>query len=238
MQRTSSISWSLVALALAGCGESATTNPFLDENPTRVPTIKLENPATLGEAVDESYTFNVAFGKVILGDTWTLYYMSEASASKGGAIVQDIAVSNHTIAWRTTSLPSGTYYFWGELKSFGGTVTATAPGSIVIDHPVESGNHSPTVGLSSPSGGYVQSGEVTTITWNGNDADGDAVTYLVEISDDAGDTWETLTSGVTDESYAWTVTQAPGLSYKIRVTATDSKGATSADQSSSVFAVR
>ncbi len=238
MQRSASLVLSFGALALVACGENATTNPFLDENPTRVPTITLENPANLGEAVDESYTFNVAFGKVVLGDTWTLYYMSEAAATKGGAIVQDIAVSNHTIAWRTTSLPSGTYYFWGELKSFGGTVTSTAPGSIVIDHPIEAGNHSPTVALSSPSGGYVEAGSTQNIIWNGSDADGDAVTYLVEISADAGDTWETLASGVTDETYAWTVTQSPGLSYKIRVTAADAKGSTSADQSASVFAIR
>ncbi len=238
MQRFALIIWSLGLLALTGCGESATTNPFLTENPTRVPTINLENPVALSEAVDDSYTFNVAFGSVVLGDTWTLYYLSEASATKGAAIVQNIAVSNHTIAWRTTTLPSGTYYFWGELTSFGGTVTSTAPGSIVIDHPIEAGNHSPTVSLSSPSGGFVDGGSAETIAWNGNDADGDAVTYKVEISADSGNTWEALASGVTSESYAWTVSQAPGLSYKVRVTATDDKGSTSADQSSSVFAIR
>lgn len=238
MQRKTSIIWSLGVLALTGCGESATTNPFLSENPTRVPTIRLDTPATLGEAVDDTYTFNVAFGSVVLGDTWTLYYMSEATATKGGAIVQDIAVSNHTIAWRTTTLPAGTYHFWGELKSFGGTVTATAPGSIVIDHPIEAGNHSPTVSLSYPSGGYVEAGATEAIVWNGTDADGDDVTYKVEISADAGNTWETLASGVTAETYSWTVSQAPGLSYKVRVTATDEKGSTSADQSASVFAIR
>ncbi len=238
MQRFFIIFRSIALLALTACGESATTNPFLSENPTRVPTITLENPATLSEAVDASYTFNVAFGSVVLGDTWTLYYVSEASATKGSAIVQDIAVSNNTIAWRTTTLPSGTYYFWGELTSFGGTVTASAPGSIAIDHPIEAGNRSPTVSLSSPSGGFVEVGGAATIAWNGNDADGDTVTYKVEISADAGNTWEALASGVTSESYAWTVTQTPGLSYKVRVIATDAKGSTAADQSASVFAIR
>lgn len=236
MLRSSFIS--LAVLALAGCGGSPTTNPFLSANPTRVPTITLQNPANLGEAVDDTYTFNVAFGSVVLGDTWTLYYLSEATDTKGGAIVQNIAVSNHTIAWRTTTLPSGTYYFWGELKSFYGTVSSTAPGSIVIDHPNEAGNHSPTVALTSHSGGYVDSGADETVTWTGSDADGDAVTYALQISDDAGNTWTSLATGLTAKTYSWSVTQPVGLAYKIRVVATDAKGSTASDQSGAVFAIR
>lgn len=225
-------------LAVTACGTSATTNPFLSANPTRVPTIRLENPSSPGEAVDDSYTFNVAFGSVILGDSWTLFYMSESSVTKGGAIVQDMAVSNHTIRWTTTDLPSGSYYFYGELMSNGGVITTTAPGSIVIDHPVAAGNHSPTVSLANPSGGSVDAGSTEKITWTSQDADGDVVTYKVELSADAGNTWTQLASGVTDETYDWTVTQAAGLSYKVRVTATDSKGAASSDQSHNVFSIQ
>ncbi len=225
---------------LVSCGTSPDTNPFLTQNPTRVPTIRLDNPATANEKVDDSYTFNVAFGAVVLGDTWTLHYMSEATAAKGGSIVQDIAVSNHTIAWQTTSLPSGTYYFFGELHSFNGTITATAPGSIVIDHPQEATNNSPVVTLVSPSGGSIQPGTTETVRFTGTDANGDTLTYRLELSADAGSTWSSLADNLSGTTYDWVVpsTQTPGLSYRMRVTATDSHGATDSDVSDRVFAIQ
>ncbi|MDQ1346867.1 MAG: hypothetical protein QG573_236, partial [Acidobacteriota bacterium] len=60
--------------------------------------------------------------------------------------------------------------------------------------------HPPSVTVLSPNGGETLANPTVTITWNGADQDGDALTYLVQYSPDAGATWTTLVADGTDES--------------------------------------
>ena len=51
--------------------------------------------------------------------------------------------------------------------------------------------HPPTIQILSPNGGEILSDPVT-LSWNGSDLDGDALTYTVQYSPDDGATWSTL----------------------------------------------
>jgi len=97
--------------------------------------------------------------------------------------------------------------------------------------------NTPTVTVTSPNGGETLNGPTATITWTAADADGNALTYAIDYSPDAGATWNTLASGVTSTSYTADVTKLRASNQAlIRVWASD--GFNSApDQSNAVFAV-
>lgn len=52
--------------------------------------------------------------------------------------------------------------------------------------------NAPDVEVVFPNGGESLSGDAVTIRWSSTDADGDALTHLVQFSPDGGETWETL----------------------------------------------
>jgi hypothetical protein len=54
--------------------------------------------------------------------------------------------------------------------------------------------NAPTVSVIFPNGGESLSGATTTISWSSTDPDGDALSYFVLFSPDAGATWKTLTT--------------------------------------------
>ena len=97
--------------------------------------------------------------------------------------------------------------------------------------------NTPTVTVTSPNGGETLNGPTATFTWTAADADGNALTYVVDYSSDAGTTWNTLTSGVTTTSYTADVTKLRASNQAlVRVSASD--GFNSAqDQSNAVFTV-
>jgi hypothetical protein len=234
----------LAALTLlplsGGCG-SFTLNPFDVDAPRRVPTIALKTPSAPASPADTEFVIQVEFGNVTISDTWSLYAVTDAHSSKGIPIVEDIPVTVRTLRWDPTELPSGLYYLFGELKSLDGVITASAPGSILVDHPMVAGNSSPVVALTSPNGGESYApGDVVTVTYTATDADGDALTYDLEISSDGGNTWTELAADVPSGSYEWTVptSQTLGLSYRLRIRATDSDEATDADMSNGTFSIQ
>ena len=59
----------------------------------------------------------------------------------------------------------------------------------------------PTVEVTFPNGGESLTGENVTIEWNGNDLDGDTLTYVLQFSTDGGITWETLDIDISGQSY-------------------------------------
>ncbi len=68
---------------------------------------------------------------------------------------------------------------------------------------------SPTVQITSPSGSVSLSG-VVNIAWTGSEPDGAPLTYTVLYSTDGGATWVPIAVNLTQESYAWDTSFAPG----------------------------
>lgn len=236
-------SFSFYCIALTFTGLTAgcdSVNPYLTSSPLRVPRISVLTPTLDLEAVDSSFQIKVSFEKVLVDDTWSLYFVSDATPSLGSAIGTGLPVTARTITWDTSLMPSGKYFIYAELSSLNSVITSSAPGSLVVSHGVEEGNSAPTISLSSPNGGEaLVAGETTTIRYTSSDADGDALTYLIEFSSDDGVAWETIVDGHTDTTYDWIISaaQAEGFSYRLRVTATDTKTATATDISDRNFSV-
>ncbi len=97
--------------------------------------------------------------------------------------------------------------------------------------------HPPAVAVLSPNGGETLSTPEVTISWNGSDADGDPLTYVVQFSADNGATWTTLATALADESLTLAKSElaktAEGL---VRVQASDGFE-TATDSSDGLFAV-
>jgi hypothetical protein len=95
----------------------------------------------------------------------------------------------------------------------------------------------PSVQLLSPNGGEVFTGPFE-IHWHGSDPDGEPLTYTLQYSPDAGETWQVVALGLTGDSYqVLSLYNLTGSDQgKIRVLASD--GARSGtDESDGVFSV-
>ncbi len=144
------ISTILASLLVSGCG--SILDPYDDGTSERVPGISFISPAADAESADSKYTVQASFSSVILGDTWSLYYVSAATPNRGHAIFTGFSVTSGSIDWGTDEMPSGDYHLYGELISNGSLLTAIAPGFVRVDHS-GSDNVSPSVSISSPHGG-------------------------------------------------------------------------------------
>lgn len=95
----------------------------------------------------------------------------------------------------------------------------------------------PEVRLVSPNGGEMLTGEFATISWSASDADNDTLRYVVQFSDDNGNTWQALTVDWTDTTLEIDPSFMSGTETGlIRVLASDGFH-TSQDQSDTVFSV-
>jgi hypothetical protein len=80
----------------------------------------------------------------------------------------------------------------------------------------------PTVQVTSPNGGELLSDAEATIEWQAADADGDALTYLIQYSADGGATWKTLAADWQGMTYQLDRKYLPGSSSAlVRVLASD-----------------
>jgi hypothetical protein len=227
-----------VVALVAGCGS---TGPFGTGETTRVPRLSFSSPSSAAEAADSEYVIKVSFEKVLVDDTWSLYYVSDATPAKGAAIIQDGPVTARTIKWDTSQMPSGNYYVFGELKSLDGVVTASAPGSILVSHPVVDGNSVPIVRVISPNGGEaLTAGTTKEISWSATDDGSGALECAVEVSRDSGATWTEEAADLTTTSYDWVIPadEKAGLGLRVRVTCSDSDGAAASDVSDRAFSVK
>ncbi len=98
--------------------------------------------------------------------------------------------------------------------------------------------NAPTVTLDSPNGGENWAADSPyTVTWTGNDLDGDTITYTLEYSGDGGSTWEPVGLPTTDTLATVTASTLRGSSNALmRVMATDGVNTTS-DESDAPFTV-
>ena len=92
----------------------------------------------------------------------------------------------------------------------------------VLDQRSISAN-APTVIITSPTGAATwPAGSTQTITWEGSDADGDALTYSLLYSNDGGANWVLLADHLTGNEYAIEVSSlAGGADARFRVVAND-----------------
>jgi hypothetical protein len=83
--------------------------------------------------------------------------------------------------------------------------------------------HAPEIEITSPVGGESWPRDLRrTIRWTATDADGDALTYLVDLSPDAGETWWPVAIDLTEQEYRMDISQLEeGAAYLVRVRATD-----------------
>jgi hypothetical protein len=109
-------------------------------------------------------------------------------------------------------------------------------GGQVIDARDRSANP-PTVEVTSPApGAQIQQATPLVVDWTASDPDGDPLTFSILFSDTGGETWETLATGLSGESFEIDPDLLPGgQSSQVRVVASDGFNGASAD--SGVFFV-
>ena len=97
--------------------------------------------------------------------------------------------------------------------------------------------HAPTVQVLYPNGGETLSGAEVNVAWSASDGDGDALTYQVQYSPDAGGTWQTVVVDVQGNGVAVPLSDLAGSSAALfRVIASDGVN-TGQDQSDGTFTV-
>jgi len=111
-----------------------------------------------------------------------------------------------------------------------------ADGSVLAAREVSS--HAPEVRLTSPNGGEIWGQDHShEIRWKGSDADGDALTYTLSISADAGENWIPLAIDLTETQFEVNLGAFPvGATFMIKVRATDGVNS-SEDVSDKIFAI-
>jgi hypothetical protein len=93
-------------------------------------------------------------------------------------------------------------------------------GATVVDQRSVS-TTAPTVTITAPTGGPLPAGEVT-VRWTGNDADGDSLTYALLYTNDNGDTWTSIATGISASELTLDRALLPGGdNSRFRVIATD-----------------
>jgi hypothetical protein len=98
-------------------------------------------------------------------------------------------------------------------------------------------DNEPQVNILSPNGGENLSEQTATVQWEASDADGDPLSYSLLFSTDAGNTWQTLSVGITEAEQIVNLEGLPGSDRALfRVIATDGVN-TGIDDSDAPFTV-
>lgn len=100
-------------------------------------------------------------------------------------------------------------------------IQMTYKGLVVAEREVT--ENTPVVTVTFPNGGEILNPRTpVTVTWNASDTDGDALTYIIEYSNNSGLTWTPITVDAHTLSYTWDIRElSPGKSYMVKVVATD-----------------
>ncbi|MEZ4645650.1 MAG: hypothetical protein R3E31_23440 [Chloroflexota bacterium] len=109
--------------------------------------------------------------------------------------------------------------------------TSGTPQSLIS---MGSGTAVPTVSITAPSGGSTV-GSTLTVTWDSDDADGDALRHTVRYSNDNGATWQVLVAETPFSTFTISSDGLPGSSGQSRIQVIASDGLHSATATSDAF---
>ena len=172
--------------------------------------------------------------------TWTLFYSPNQDLSQPTAIESDLPVTQTQVTWDTSALAAGSYYLYADVAADGKNLVFKNTKPVVIEEDEIPGvNNKPTLSLQFPLGENVfVVGTPQNIRWEASDPDNDPITYKLEYSGDGGTNWTMIAENVTEKTYAWPATGlTQGITYKVRVTASDDKGASAVAASPKNFGV-
>jgi hypothetical protein len=113
MQKTTSIATLLLAISASNLTGCDSANPYIKSEPLRVPRISVLSPSADNTPADTSVDIQIAFERVLVNDTWNLYYVSDATPSVGEAIGTGLPVTSRAIEWDTSTRPAGRYFIYG-----------------------------------------------------------------------------------------------------------------------------
>ena len=172
--------------------------------------------------------------------TWTLFFSANQDLSQPTAIESDLPITQTQVNLDTSVMPAGSYYLYAEVVADGKNLVFKNTTPVVIEEDEIPGvNGKPTLSLQFPLGENVfVVGTPQSIRWEASDPDNDPVSYKLEYSSNGGTNWTVIADNVTEKTYAWTATGlTQGITYKVRVTASDDKGATAVAASPRNFGV-
>jgi mono/diheme cytochrome c family protein len=171
--------------------------------------------------------------------TWAAFYSLKEDQSDPVTIDESLPASQKSVEWDTSSLDAGSYYLFAELTNGSETKKFSAKSPVVIDETGTPANRKPTLTLDFPTGENVfVAGQPQNIRWTSTDPDNDEISFKVEYSGDGGTTWTMVADNLTAKQYAWDVNGlAQGITYKVKVTAKDAKGAENIAASGKNFGV-
>lgn len=166
---------------------------------------------------------------------YLIYYSTDAAELEcqvtelGGCDIGGTSVDSTGTSAVINGLDSGTTYYVVVVATMSssafGTVAGPVSGSSGVDTPEA---------VDSPTNVQVDEATITfksaTVTWDASTTGGDVITYTVQISDDAGETW-TDAGSTLDTTYVLSNLE-DGVSYSVRIVAND--GLTQSEPSESV----
>jgi hypothetical protein len=166
---------------------------------------------------------------------WNLYFIPvDLSTKDETPIALDQEARDTKITWNTATVSPGTYRLVGVFSSPSGKGRAQSKARIEIK---EGGR--PTVTITAPSGEKVLLAESTQqILLKGEDPNGAALVFKIEVSSDNGKTWSLVTDGLTKSSFSWDIKKLPqGTQYKLKVSATNARGMTGSTTMTKPFGI-
>ena len=170
--------------------------------------------------------------------TWSLFYAASGENPDRALIADQLTAATTTLNWNLKDLAGGTYTLYAIEEGFDEEPSAFfSSATTFLERESSSGNSPPNLRLVAPNGENVfVAGSDNTISFTGSDPDGDDLVYGIDYSADNGVTWTNLTDNLTEQSYVWSAAGlAQGITYKVRVTATDPAGATAVASSAKAF---
>jgi hypothetical protein len=194
---------------------------------------------TVGASEDQ-LVVTVSVQNPVKDATWTLFFSASQDLSQPTAIASDLPITQTQITWDTSAMAAGSYYIYAEVVADGKNLVFKNTKPVVIEEDQVPGvNGKPTLALQFPLGENVfVVGTPQNIRWEASDPDNDPVSYKLEYSANGGTTWTMIADNVTEKTYSWPATGlTQGITYKIRVTASDDKGATAVAASPRNFGV-
>lgn len=171
--------------------------------------------------------------------TWSASFSSKADLSDPTLIDEDLTVDTTFVDWDVSNLGAGTFYLFAEIKVAGKLTRFKATNPVILDETGTPTNGRPSISLDFPLGENVfVAGTPQNIRWTAADPDNDAISFKVEYSADGGANWTMIADNVAEKTYAWDAAGlTQGITYKVKVTAKDAKGALNTATSTKNFGV-